>query len=106
MLPLDDQRRKKSQDLLLCAIEQDSGFHPLLDEFLAGYREFRGEHQSLAADLANDGEFLLKIHQLVLKIRANLANVLQEFRPLENFEKFQRQAALKRADAKGGADRK
>ena len=61
MLLLDDQWRKKPEDLFLRAVEQESGLHALLDNFFAGDGEFRGEHQSLAANLTNDGQFLLKI---------------------------------------------
>src|SRR5947208_16059775 len=99
VLPLDNEWRQKTQDFLLSAVEQEACLERLPPHRLAGQSEPGGHHQSLAAHFADDPQLALQPFQLLAKIDADLAHVVEEAGPLDDLEELQGEAALQRSAA-------
>ena len=103
MAALDDEWRKKTQHLLLGAVENDSRFEGLPDHILTGNAKLGGQHQALAADLLDHFEFAAERFELGAEIGADFADVFEKSGALEDLENLQGQAALERPAPKGRA---
>ena len=102
MAPLDDQRRQKSQHVLLRAVDQEACLERLPDDLLAGHCKFDSKDQAVAPHRSYHRQLVLQLLQLLAEVSTNLAHMLEEARPLQDLQHLQPQPALQRPASERG----
>ena len=101
--PANDERREQAQNMIVRAIDQQAAAQRFLNERRAVNRKIDAEHQSFAADLADEIESRGELFEAGAQFRAARADVCEQFLFFDNGEKFKRGGANQRTAAESRA---